>query len=35
MRRLTDCLIAVSALTANASILHADSDFDTLPDIRF
>lgn len=30
VRRPTDCLIAVVALRARASILHADTDFDIL-----
>ena len=27
---MTDCLIAVSAISADATLLHHDADFDTL-----
>jgi predicted nucleic acid-binding protein len=30
IRRLVDCLIAVVAINANASLLHADTDFDLI-----
>jgi predicted nucleic acid-binding protein len=30
IRRLVDCLIAVVAINADASLLHADADFDLL-----
>lgn len=30
VRRLVDCLIATVAITANAPLLHADSDFDLI-----
>ncbi len=30
VRRLIDCLIAAVAIRADASVLHADRDFDTL-----
>jgi predicted nucleic acid-binding protein len=30
VRRLVDCLIANVAISANASLLHADSDFDLI-----
>jgi predicted nucleic acid-binding protein len=30
VRQLTDCLIAVAAIKAGASLLHADRDFDTI-----
>jgi predicted nucleic acid-binding protein len=30
VRKLIDCLIASIAMTASASILHMDADFDTL-----
>jgi predicted nucleic acid-binding protein len=30
VRRLADCLIAVPAILAGASLLHADRDFDLL-----
>ena len=38
VRRLVDCLIAVVAINANASLLHADADFDhiaKLTSLRF
>ena len=30
LRRTTDCLIAIAALRADASVLHLDRDFDTI-----
>lgn len=30
LRRTTDCLIAMAALRADASVLHLDRDFDTI-----
>lgn len=30
IRRLTDCVIAVPALRADAAVLHADRDFDVI-----
>lgn len=30
VRKLIDCLIAAVAIRANAPVLHADADFDTL-----
>lgn len=30
LRRITDCLVAVSAIAAGASVLHADRDFDAI-----
>jgi predicted nucleic acid-binding protein len=30
IRRLVDCLIAVVAINADASLLHADADFDLI-----
>ena len=30
VRKLTDCLIAVVAIRANARLLHQDDDFDTI-----
>ncbi len=30
IRRLHDCLIAVPAIRANASVLHTDRDFDAI-----
>lgn len=30
IRRLVDCLIAVVAINADASLLHADTDFDLI-----
>ncbi|MGH3525886.1 MAG: type II toxin-antitoxin system VapC family toxin, partial [Pseudonocardiaceae bacterium] len=30
VRKMTDCLIAVSAISAGATLLHRDADFDTL-----
>lgn len=30
IRELTDCLVAVPAIRAGASVLHADRDFDIL-----
>ena len=30
VRQLTDCLIAVAAIKAGASVLHADRDFDAI-----
>jgi predicted nucleic acid-binding protein len=30
VRKLTDCLIAVPAMRADAAVLHADRDFDNL-----
>lgn len=30
LRSLTDCLIAVVAMRANAELIHADRDFDTI-----
>jgi predicted nucleic acid-binding protein len=30
VRRLVDCLIPVVAINANASLLHADADFDLI-----
>lgn len=30
VRKMTDCLIAVSTISAGATLLHRDADFDTL-----
>ena len=30
LRRTTDCLIAAAAIQADAAVLHADRDFDTI-----
>jgi predicted nucleic acid-binding protein len=30
VRKMTDCLIAVSTISAGATLLHRNADFDTL-----